>query len=68
MKKRNMVSGILLGLLGVSGVVAVSFVTFAQLPAFHFNFSLPFPGKNDLFQTVSGTEENKINILVTGIG
>lgn len=39
-----------------------------QLPAFHFNFSLPFPGKNDLFQTISGTEENKVNILVTGVG
>lgn len=68
MKKRNMISGVLLGFLGVSWVVAVSFATFTQLPAFHFDFSLPFPGKNSLFQTVTGTEENKINILVTGIG
>ncbi len=68
MKKRNMISGMFLWLLGVSWVVALSFATFTQLPSFHFNFSLPFPSKNDLFQTVTGTEQNKINILVTGIG
>lgn len=68
MKKRNLISGVLLGILGISGVVAVSFATFAGLPNFHFNFSLPFPGKTDLFQTVAGTEQNKINILITGIG
>ncbi|EKD30333.1 MAG: putative transcription regulator, partial [uncultured bacterium (gcode 4)] len=68
MKKRNFVSGIFLGFLGISGVVAVSFITFTQLPTFHFNFSLPFPSKGDLFQTVSGTEQDKINILITGIG
>lgn len=68
MKKRNVISGILLGFLGISGVVAVSFATFSKLPAFHFNFSLPFPGKNDLFETVDGTEQDKVNILITGIG
>ena len=68
MKKRNFISAILLGFLGISGVVIVSFITFSQLPSFHFNFSLPFPNKVDLFQTISGTEQNKINLLVTGIG
>lgn len=68
MKKRNFISAILLGFLGISGVVIVSFITFSQLPSFHFNFSLPFPGKVDLFQTISGAEQNKINLLVTGIG
>lgn len=48
--------------------MAVSLATFTQLPAFHFDFSLPFSGKNNLFETISGTEQNKINILVTGIG
>jgi len=68
MKKRNFISAIFLGFLGVSGVFVVSFATFAYLPAFHFNFSLPFPNGSDLFKTVSGTEQNKINILITGIG
>lgn len=68
MKKRNLVSGVLLGILGISGVAAVSFATFSGLPNFHFNFSLPFPSKSDLFQTVAGTEQNKINIVITGIG
>ena len=68
MKKRNFLSAILLGFLGISGVTAVSFATFARLPSFHFNFSLPFPSKSDLFKTIEGTEQNKINILITGIG
>ena len=68
MKKRNLISWMLLGFLWIAGVTAVSFATFAQLPAFHFNFSLPFPGKTDLFQVIGGTEQNKINILITGIG
>ncbi|MFA6090623.1 MAG: LCP family protein [Candidatus Gracilibacteria bacterium] len=68
MKKRNFISAILLGFLGISGVVIASFITFSQLPSLHFNFSLPFPGKVDLFQTISGTDQNKINLLVTGIG
>lgn len=67
-QKRNFISGVLLGLLGVSGVVAVSFATFSGLGDFHFNFSFPFPGSESLFQTVSGDEKDKINILVTGIG
>lgn len=67
-KKRNLISGVLLGILGLSGVVAVSFATFSGLPNFRFDLPLPLPGKTDLFQTVTGTERNKINILVTGIG
>lgn len=68
MKKRNLISGIFLGLLGIFWVLVISFITFAQLPTFHFNFSLPIPGQWDLFQTISGTEPNKTNLLVTGIG
>lgn len=68
MKKRNAVSGILLGFLGISGVVVISFATFTGLPSFRFDFSLPFPSRSDLFQTVGGTEKDKINILITGIG
>ncbi len=58
----------LLGFLGISGVLAVSFATFAKLPSFNFNFSLPFTNQASLFETIGGTEKNKINILVTGIG
>ncbi len=68
MKKRNAVSAILLGFLGISWVIAVSVATFSGISSFHFNFSLPFPSKADLFQTVTGTEQDKINILITGIG
>lgn len=68
MQKRNLISGILLWLLGISGVIAVSFATFSGLGDFHFNFSFPFSGGNDLFQTISGEEQDKINILITGIG
>jgi len=68
MKKRNLISGILLWILWLSWVTIVSFATFAQLPSFHFDFSLPLPSKNDLFQTISSNEQNKINILITGIG
>lgn len=49
-------------------MVGVSLATFSKLPNFHFDFSLPFSEKFDLFQSVSGTEPGKINILLTGIG
>lgn len=57
-----------LGFLGISGVLVVSFATFAKLPSFNFNFSLPFTNQTNLFETIDGTDKNKINILVTGIG
>jgi len=71
MKKRNFISGMFLGLLGVSGVAAVSFLTFAGLSSFKFDFSLPFldsMDKSGLFQTVEGAEQDKVNILITGVG
>jgi hypothetical protein len=52
-QKRNFISGILLGLLGISGVVAVSFATFSGIGDFHFNFTFPFPSGSNLFQTIS---------------
>lgn len=67
-KRRNLLSGMLLGFLGIAGVVGVSLATFSHLPNFQFNFSLPFSAPFDLFETVTGTEPGKINILLTGIG
>lgn len=68
LKKRNLVSGILLGFLALSCIVALSFATFTRLPSFHFDFtSLSFGGA-DLFEKVESEQKGKINILLTGMG
>lgn len=71
LKRRNLVSGILLGFFGVSCITVLSFTVFDKLPDFNFHFSglsmlnlnlNPFQSKQD------SSQEEKINILVTGIG
>lgn len=67
-KKRNFFSSILLGCVGLFVVAVVSFATFSHLGSFNFDFSFPFIGKSNITETVGGSSENKINILVTGMG